>query len=150
MNLSQYKPWSMFDRWTDLDDLMAQRMAGFDSKAGKLPSQLDSDWQLRVDVKELTDHFLIKADIPGVKPEDIDVSAKNGVLTIKGERQQEFDESLDGVHRIERSFGRFSRSFNLPQDIKLDAISAKSVDGVLQVTLPKVMDTKAQKIEIKS
>jgi HSP20 family protein len=90
-----------------------------------------------VDVQEEKERFVVKADLPGVKPEDINVTAEKGVLTLRGERKAEKREGAEGYERIERVSGTFTRRFTLPENVQSDAIKAKFTHGVLEVTIPK-------------
>jgi HSP20 family protein len=90
-----------------------------------------------IDVTENEATIRIDAELPGMKEEDVDVSLREGVLTIQGEKKSERDETKDDVHVTERSFGRFQRSFRVPDTIDQDAIEAKMENGVLHITLPK-------------
>ena len=112
------------------------------------PSQPASQWAPRVDIKEEDRRFVILADIPGVDPAAIEISADKNVLTIKGERKSEAGE--DGkVKRVERAHGAFLRSFTLPDNADVDAISASGRHGVLEITIPKKAEAAPRKIEIK-
>ena len=90
-----------------------------------------------IDVTENEATIRIDAELPGMKEDDVDVSLRDGVLTIQGEKKSERDETKDDVHVTERSFGRFQRSFRVPDTIDQDAIEAKMENGVLHITLPK-------------
>ena len=107
-----------------------------------------SAWTPAVDIAEKDDHFLIKADVPGVDPKDIDISMENGSLTLKGERESEEKEEKDGYTRVERSHGSFYRRFNLPETADSENISAKSDKGVLQITVGKKEAAKPKKITV--
>ena len=112
-------------------------------------------WMPSVDVVEESQHYIFRADLPGVELSQIDVLFDDGVLTIKGERSNSnvqaegADEDQSAYHRIERSFGSFQRSFRLPDAIDADKITAKSDNGVLEVRVPKQEKTQ-RKIEIQS
>ena len=108
-----------------------------------------SDWTPAVDIKEEGDRYLLHADIPGVKADDIEVSMDKGVLTIKGERKHESTESKEGYKRVERSHGVFMRRFSLPDGVDGENISASSKDGVLEVVIPKSEPEKPRRIEVK-
>ena len=108
-----------------------------------------SAWTPAVDIAEKDDHFLIEADIPGVDPNDIEISMENGVLTMKGERKSEVKEEKEGYSRVERSHGSFYRHFSLPESADPDHISAKSNKGVLQITVGKKEVAKPKKISVK-
>ena len=93
-----------------------------------------------IDVLENEATIRIEAELPGMKEEDVDVSLRDGVLTIQGEKKSERDETKDDVHLTERSYGRFQRSFRVPDTIDQEAIEAKMESGVLHITLPKRAD----------
>ena len=101
-----------------------------------------------MDIKEEADKFVIHADIPGVKPEDIDISMHDGVLTIKGEKKTEAKTENAGYKRVERTYGSFYRRFSLPDTANADAISAASKHGVLEVVIPKREAVQPKKINV--
>jgi HSP20 family protein len=101
-----------------------------------------------VDIKEENDKFVLHADIPGVKPEAIDISMENGVLTVKGEKKTEATTEQEGYKRVERSFGSFYRRFSLPDTADAEAISAKSKHGVLEIVIPKRAAVQPKKINV--
>jgi HSP20 family protein len=109
-----------------------------------------SHWMPLVDIKEETDRFLIKADLPGVKPDDLEVTMENGALTIRGERSDEKEEKQEGYHRIERSRGTFYRRFAMPDSADAEHIKAQTKDGVLEIEIPKQAVVKSRKIAVKS
>ena len=106
-------------------------------------------WSPAVDVFEDKDNVIVKAELPGLKREDIEVSLQDGVLSISGERKsgEKFDEA--GTHRTERFVGRFQRTFTLPARVDATKVSALYQDGVLSVTLPKAEEAKPKHIEVK-
>ena len=108
-----------------------------------------SDWAPAVDIKEENNHYLITADIPGVKPEEIDIHMEDGILTIKGERESNKEEERENYKRIERSHGVFYRRFTMPDNADAEKISAKSEHGVLEVSIPKKEAAQARKILVK-
>ena len=108
-----------------------------------------SEWTPLVDVAEDDKEYLIKAELPEVKKEDVKVTVENGVLTITGERKFEKEEKNKKYHRVERAYGSFMRSFTLPQDAAGDKISAEFKDGVLKVHLPKSAEAKPKSIDVK-
>jgi HSP20 family protein len=95
------------------------------------------DWAPSVNISETDKGYLVKAELPEVKKEDIRVTHDNGLLTIEGERRYEKREDKEKMHRIESSYGRFFRSFRMPEDADLDRIEAVHKDGMLSVTIPK-------------
>ena len=102
-----------------------------------------------VDIKETPQEFLVTAEVPGIRKEDIHIEVADNLLTLKGERKFEREEKNESYHRVERSFGAFSRSFTLPTSVKTDAIEAKFHDGLLSVRIPKAEEKVPKKIEIK-
>lgn len=106
----------------------------------------------KIDLKETSDRYLLDAELPGVPAEDVEVSVANGVLTVKGEHKAEKEEKDKNYLRVERSYGQFERSINLPEDADDSKISAKSKDGVLTITIPKKPGAKPEtrKIEVKA
>jgi HSP20 family protein len=96
-----------------------------------------SDWHPRVDIAETENSYEIQADIPGVRKEDLKVSVDNGVLTVQGDRQQEKKEDNARMHRVERFYGHFSRSFTLPEDADTAALTANASEGQLTVSVPR-------------
>lgn len=108
----------------------------------------DAKWAPAVDVREEDDRYVVKADIPGVDPKDIEVTLENGVLTVSGERTEEKKESEKGFNRVERVSGSFRRSFSLPEDADGENISAAGKNGVLEIAIPKAEQKKPKKIKV--
>jgi HSP20 family protein len=106
-------------------------------------------WSPSVDIYENKDQIVLEAELPGMKKEDFDLSIENNVITLRGERQFEKKEDNDNYHRVERSYGAFTRSFTLPQTVSSEGATAEYQNGVLRVTLPKREETKARRIEVK-
>jgi HSP20 family protein len=107
-------------------------------------------WAPPVDIFERQDHLVIRAEVPGVQMEDMDVRIENGVLTLHGERKQETDVNETNAHRLERVYGAFTRSFTLPTTVDATKVAASHKDGVLEVTVPKAETAKPKSIEIKA
>ena len=105
-------------------------------------------WNPSVDIYENKDHIVLEAELPGMKREDFELSVENNVITLRGERQFEKKEDSDNYHRVERSYGSFTRSFTLPQTVSAEGATAEYKNGVLRVTLPKREEAKARRIEI--
>lgn len=106
-------------------------------------------WGPNVDIAENSDGFEIHAELPGMKEADVNITLDNNVLTISGEKKQEVKDEQNGSYcRIERSYGRFERSFSLPNTIKAEAVRAAFEDGVLRISLPKAEQAKSRKIAI--
>jgi HSP20 family protein len=105
-------------------------------------------WSPAVDIYETENELVLKADLPDVKLENIDVRVENETLTIKGERRFEQQENSKGFHRIERSYGTFVRSFSVPGTVETDKVGADYRDGVLTVTLPKKEAAKPRQVKV--
>jgi len=105
-------------------------------------------WLPSVDVSETDSELMVRAELPGMSHEDIEINVQDNILTLKGEKKQEKKEEKENFHRLERSYGSFSRSFSLPTGVKPDDIKATFKDGVLQVTMPKAEEAKTKKIAI--
>jgi len=101
-----------------------------------------------VDIEETADEFVVMADVPGMSQKDVKVSLMGDVLTIRGERKQESDRSDSGMHRIERVYGSFERSFRLGTPVRNDKVRAQYRDGVLEVHVPKAEEAKLREIEV--
>lgn len=106
-------------------------------------------WMPLTDIYEDKDNYYIKADLPGIKKGDVKISYSDGNLSISGERAQEKETKDAKFHRIERSFGKYYRSFNIPKEIKEDKIEAEFKDGQLNITIPKADEVKPKEIEVK-
>jgi HSP20 family protein len=107
------------------------------------------EWLPSLDLSETKNEFVVKAEVPGMTPKDIDISLAQGVLTIRGEKKQEKEEKEENYHFVERSYGSFSRSVRLPGEVQSDKIKAAYKEGILRVTLPKTEETKKKEIKIK-
>jgi len=107
------------------------------------------EWMPAIDLSETNNDIIMKAELPGIDPKDIDISLTNDVLTIKGEKKQEKEEKEEDYHLIERSYGSFIRSIRLPKDVQSDKISASYKNGILKVILPKSEEAKKKEIKIK-
>lgn len=106
-------------------------------------------WNPSVDIYENKDQIVLETELPGMNREDFDVAIENNVITVRGERRFEKKDEADNYHRVERSYGSFSRSFTLPQIVSAEGATAEYRNGVLRVTLPKREEVKARRIEIK-
>lgn len=105
-------------------------------------------WLPSMDLVERGDEYILRADLPGVSQEDVNIEIEENVLTISGERKADHHESTDGFVRIERSFGAFSRSLTLPKGVDAEAVTAQFVDGVLTLRVPKPEQAKPRRIQI--
>jgi len=108
-----------------------------------------ADWMPTVDISETESEYLIKAELPEVRKEDVKVTVENGVLTLQGERRQEKEEKGKRFHRVERSYGSFVRSFTLPESVDEGGVKAEYKDGILALHLPKSEKVKPKAIDVK-
>jgi HSP20 family protein len=114
------------------------------------PTQFGRTWMPAVDIYE-TDgghEYVIKAELPEMRREDINITFENGVLTLRGDRKAEFEESKDTYHRMERQYGSFTRSFTLPATVDATKISANYKDGVLTIRVPQREEARPKTIEV--
>ena len=139
--------WPGFDRLSDLRDEIDRL---FDSPLAGLVrgSSLLSGWNPALDVYENKDNFVVVAELPGMKKEDIDVSLHNGMLSLSGERKGETKQGDAELYRAERYVGRFQRTVSLPAPVAADKVKAQYKDGVLTVTLPKTDEAKPKQIDV--
>jgi HSP20 family protein len=140
-------PWRPFRELSTLRDEMDKMWNRFFS--GWPNMEFRGEWAPSLDVSETKDSLVVKAEVPGMDPKDINISLANGLLTIKGEKRQEKEEKDENYHMVERSYGSFARSIQLPREVKSDKIEATYKNGVLKVTLPKSEEAKKKEIKIK-
>lgn len=107
-------------------------------------------WAPPVDIFEKNDHLVIRAEIPGVSKDDMDVRIENGVLTLHGERKHETEVKEENAYRMERVYGAFTRSFSLPTTVDATKVAATYKDGILEVTVPKAETAKPKKVDIRA
>jgi HSP20 family protein len=142
MSLIRYEPVSLFDQFNhELDRF-------FTNSRPATTNQESRNWAPAVDIREEDNRFVLIADLPGVKREEVEVMLEDGVLTIKGERRTETEETREGFHRKERVYGTFLRQFNLPDTVNPESISATVTDGVLEIGIPKQVKPEPRKIAI--
>jgi len=136
--LSEWDPFKVMEqlmRWEPLTEPLLVRRP-------------DSSFVPRFDVKETKDAYLFKADVPGVKDEDVEIALTGNRLTISGHRQSEEHKEGDNIFTLERTYGSFSRAFTLPDTADSDKIKAEMKDGVLSITLPKRTEAQPRKVAI--
>jgi HSP20 family protein len=144
MTFRRFEPWNYLDLLhRDLDRLVGDRRRSSDDDSV-------ADWTPAVDILEEKERFVLRADVPGVRPDDIDVSMDNGILSVSGERHPIARDEESGVQRIERATGRFLRRFTLPETANAEAITAKCADGILEVTIPKAPEVQARRITVEA
>ena len=146
MNLVKWNPWrempavpGRLNRFFDDPFFRLGRLAD-DSEMGM--------WNPAVDLYEKDDHFMIKAELPGVDKNDIKIDLKDRRLTLSGERSYDNEVKEENYYRRERSYGKFQRAFTLPEDVDSEKIKAEYKDGVLQIEVPKPEEKKAKKVTI--
>ena len=128
MSILRYEPWALLNRIE--------------------AAARDASFAPAVDIHEEAQRFVVRADLPGVKPADIEVTADKGVLTLRGQRQIEQREADGHYSRLERVSGKFVRTFTLPDNVQTDAITAQFKDGVLELAIPKVAKAEPRRIEV--
>jgi len=138
MTVVRYEPWALLNRLhRELDQT-------FDTVTR------DSTWSPAVDIHEEAQRFVVRADLPGVKPADIEITADKGVLSLRGARSLEQQPDDGHYSRIERVNGKFVRTFTLPDNVQTDAIKAAFKDGVLELSIPKVAKAEPRRIEVQA
>ena len=145
MTIVHYEPWRLFNRF--------QRDINRAFSDGAAPSEGNSSevtWLPVVDVHEEAAQFVVRAALPGVDAKDVEITAENGVLTIRGQRHAEKRDTANGYERVERVSGAFLRRFSLPESAAADGIRAKQVNGVLEVTIPKLPQVQPKRIEVQA
>ena len=139
-------------RWDPFQDVLSLREAMNqlveESFVRPTAGQSGQNFVPALDLSETPEGYLVEAALPGVKPEDVEVTVENNVLTIKGETRQETDSKQRNFHRIERRFGSFQRTIGLPTTVKADAIKADLTNGVLRLEIPKAEEVKPRKISV--
>jgi HSP20 family protein len=105
-------------------------------------------WVPAMDLLETTDHFVLRADLPGLTQDDVKIELEDSTLTVSGERKSEHEDKQEGYYRVERAFGSFSRSLTLPKGIDADAVTASFDNGVLEIRVPKPEERKPRRISI--
>jgi HSP20 family protein len=138
MTVVRYEPWALLNRLhRELDQTFE-------------PQARDATWSPAVDIHEEAGRFVVRADLPGVKPADIEITADKGVLSLRGTRSVEQREDDGSYSRVERVSGKFIRTFKLPETVQTDAIKASFKDGVLELTIPKVAKPEPRRIEVQA
>ena len=144
MSLIRYNPWNLFEQ---LNRELSNPLVNVDTDDDS--NMAVARWAPAVDIQESDDAFTLLADVPGVNPDEIEVSMDNGVLTIKDERKSEKETEKDNYKRVERQYGLFYRRFTLPDTANAEEIEAHAENGVLKITIPKQEVARSRKIEVK-
>ncbi len=152
--LTRWEPFGSIQRrgrdiFNELTGMQQEMNRLFDEFFGERRQEMaEGAWLPVVDVSETGTEIVVKAELPGMSKDDIELDLQDNVLTLKGEKKQEKKEEKESFHRVERSYGSFSRSFTLPVGVDSEKVQATFKDGVLVITLPKVEEAKQKKIEI--
>ncbi len=134
----------------DLTDRFSRMLSRWPSRSsGTREALMVADWSPTVDISETDDEYLVKAEIPEVDRKDVKVTVQDGLLTIQGERKQEKEEKGKRFHRVERAYGTFLRTFDMPDGVDEEKLRAEFKDGMLLVHLPKTEKAKTKAIEVK-
>jgi HSP20 family protein len=141
MNLVRWTPFGEID--SPFDALMPNALANWQRFA--LGNGKKLDWAPSADISETDKEYVIRAELPAVKKEDIQVSVDDGMITIKGERKQHKEDKSEKFHRMESFYGSFERRFSLPENVDADAVHCESKDGILTVHIPKTAESPKQK-----
>lgn len=143
MQLVQWNP------FREMDDLLARFQRGYGRSLSNDDSLPLATWAPAVDISETPKEYVVKAELPGLKKEEVKVTLNNGVLTLSGERKSEKEQKDEKFHRVERSYGSFTRSFSLPEDIVSEGVTAECKDGVVTVRVARSEVPKSRSIEVK-
>jgi HSP20 family protein len=134
----------------ELTDRFSRMLSRWPTRASGMREALTvADWAPTVDISETDAEYLVKAEIPEVDKKDVKVTVQDGLLTIQGERKREKEEKGRRYHRVERSYGTFMRTFDIPDGVDEDKLKAEFKDGMLMVHLPKTEKAKSRAIEVK-
>jgi HSP20 family protein len=140
--LERWEPFrDMLNLRADMDKVFKSFFSGF-------PEEKEGYWAPIIDIEEDKDNFVVKVEIPGMKKDDIKVAVHGNILTVSGERKHEQDVKDKTYHRIERAYGRFSRTITLPSEVDADTIKASYKDGLLKINLPKPESKKPKQIDV--
>ncbi len=146
MTIVRYEPWAFVSRvQRHLDRALGETQGLADGAAAARVS-----WIPHVDIREEAERFVVAADVPGVEPKDIEITADKGVLTVKGERSSQKNATTDGYERAERASGTFLRRFTLPESADAEAIKATHVNGVLELSIPKRPQEQPRRIAVQA
>ena len=150
MTITRYRNRNWLNSWNDLDQ-MTRRLNRLFGERGLVEREATS-WVPAVDVEEKNDELILTADLPGLTEEDVEISFENGVLTVRGQKEETSDGNKDDrrYHVSERRSGSFQRSFTLPRTVSVNDVSATIEGGVLLLHMPKAAESKGRTIQIRS
>ena len=142
--------WDLFEDLRAAQDEALRATRGYSRRPGQqfTSSTTPAAWAPAIDISERKDAYLVAAELPGVKADDLEITFEDGLLTIQGERRFAHDSAEEKMHRTERYYGAFRRSITLPSHVEADKIEASVQDGVLQVLVPKAPDVQAKRIRV--
>lgn len=152
--LARWEPFSGIRRrgqdvFSELTGMQQEMNRLFDEFFGERQNEMaECSWNPMVDVSETETEIRVRAELPGLNQDNIEINLQDNVLTLKGEKKQEQKEEQENFHRVERCYGSFTRSFTLPAAVKADAVQATFKNGILLITLPKAEEAKPKKIAI--
>jgi HSP20 family protein len=153
MNLIRYEPTSvnfpLFREMEEMSDRLNRLFGTWTRPNGGKEPLTVVDWTPSVDIQETETEYLVKAELPEIKREDVKVTVENGILTLQGERKHEKEEKGRKFHRVERSYGTFLRTFTVPSDTDEAKVVADFKEGILRVHLPKTEKPRPKAIEVK-
>ena len=149
--LTVWRPFRELTPFRDFERMRSEMDRLWNSffERGTLRGEEGGEWLPSLDVAETKNEMVVKAEVPGLDPKDIDISLSDGLLTIKGEKKQEREEKEENYHLVERSYGTFTRSIRIPNEVQSDKINASYKNGVLKIVLPKSEGPKKKEVKIK-
>jgi HSP20 family protein len=143
--------WNQLREMEEAQNRVTRFLGGFPTRrgTGETHSLAVADWSPEVDISQDEHEYLLKADLPEIKKDDLRVTVEDGILCVSGERKSEMEDQKRKFHRVERSYGSFRRSFTLPEDTDSKKVTAEFRDGVLKVHLPTMAITKTKALQVK-
>jgi HSP20 family protein len=152
MSLIRWSPTRDLAAWpSDIVEMQREINKMFDNffRGERDESFASPSWVPAVDIAEHDDEYIVKVELPGVNKDDVKITLESNILTIRGEKKQEKETKKENLHRVERQYGAFQRSFTLPSTVKNDKIDASFRDGILHISMPKAEESKPKQIEVK-
>jgi HSP20 family protein len=139
----RWNPWNELNRLQrELNELFERRFEGEQETE-------EPRWRPQMDIYEDGERFVLSAELPGIEPGQVEINVENDLLTLSGERTLEHEDQRESYHRIERTYGKFARSFTLPKSVDAEKIAAQFKNGVLTVTIPKKAEVQPRQINVK-
>ena len=144
--------WDLFEDLRAAQDEMLRATRGYGWRPGQqfTSGTTPAAWTPTVDISERKDAYLVAVELPGIKPDQVEITFEDGLLTIQGERHFAHDSAGEKMHRAERHHGAFRRSITMPSHVEADKIEASAQDGVLQILVPKAPDVQAKRIRVRA